>query len=229
MNEQEHVSRYKHGKQITGIKFQDFCVCVEKAQNHLTEEQNGYIWLLYYSGCRKSEAYERVAEDAQITLTHFIIDFHQRKKGGATVDALEIPRSWPGVEILVKLTEKARAKKAVRKLIYYQEMKERKVRVEKNHWIFPNIQSTEAWRIAKRVLGANFYPHFLRLSRITEIARDPSANITRLKSFTGIKSIRILEAYLGISKEEQHEALNWMDKQIRPGQQNSIGEKDEQQ
>lgn len=225
----EHTSRYKHGKQERPITFEHFCECVAKAHNNLNMEAEGFIWLLYYCGVRKSEAYERVASDAEITDELFIIDFHHRKKGGATVPPLKIPRNWPGVEILVALAEEARARRAVEKLIYYQEMKERRNRYEKEHWIFPNIQSTEAWRIAKRVLGEDFYPHFLRLSRITEMAKEPSANITRLKSFTGIKSIRILEAYLGVDEDEQDEALDLMDKKIRPGQQKEDENKDEKQ
>lgn len=224
-----HQSRYKHGKQMRPISFEDLCVCVEKAQSHLTEEQNGYIWLLYYCGVRKSEGVERVVDDVEITELLFTIDFHKRKKGGAKVDPLKLPRAWPGVEILVKLTEKARAKRAQRKLIYYQEMRERRSRVEKNHWIFPNIQSTEAWRIAKRVLGPEFYPHFLRLNRLTEIGKGKGSSSVRLKSFSGIKSIRSLEFYLGIDQAEQDQALELMDEHIRAGQQKDSGEKDGEQ
>lgn len=210
----EVKSRYKSGKQERPISFEQFVFCVARAHNRLTEEAEGYIWLLYYCGVRKSEGFERVASDGEITETHFIVDFHKRKKGGAEVDPLKLPRHWPGVETLVKLKLKAEARKPISKLIYYQEMKERKSRLVKDHWLFPNIQSTEAWRIVKRVLGEEFYPHFLRLSRITEIGRDPSANITRMKSFSGIKSIRILEAYLGVSEEEQDQALDIMNKNI---------------
>jgi hypothetical protein len=96
-----------------------------------------------------------------------------------------------------------------------QENKITKLKVIRDQWLFPNIQSATAWRIVKAVLGAGFYPHFLRLNRLTEIGSDPEANIVRLKSYSGIKSIKALESYLGTSKEEQEAALSWMEKRMR--------------
>ena len=71
-----------------------------------------------------------------------------------------------------------------------------------------------AWKIVKDVLGSSYYPHFLRLNRLTEIGSDPEANIVRLKSYSGIKSIKALESYLGTSRQEQEAALSWMDKKF---------------
>lgn len=233
LEQPEKKSRYKDGKQEHPITFEEFCLCVAKAHNSLNEEQEGYIWMLYYTGVRKSEAYERPASDVVATErvvmgdiereALVIIDFHQRKKGGAKVDPLEIPRAWPGVEILVKLKQKAEGMRAQHKRIYYQEMGERKSKIEKDHWLFPNIQSTEAWRVIKRVLGKQYYPHFLRLNRLTENGSDPDASFESLKSFSGIKSMRTLEKYLGFSKRGQRKNINWMDKQIRPGTQTAAG------
>lgn len=212
MLEEKHHSKYKHGKQEHPISFKDFQERIERA--HLAPEDEGYLWLLYYTGCRKSEAYERVAEDVQVTGEHWIVDFHQRKKHGALVDPLEIPRSWPGVEILVGLTERAAASRPWGKAVFYYENKERKFKIQRAHWLFPNIQSTKAWELIKQVLGEEFYPHFLRLNRLTEIGSDPEASLIRLKSFSGIRSVSSLEHYLGVSKAEQKGALSWMQKQI---------------
>jgi hypothetical protein len=210
------VGKYKHGKQTQIMTFEQFYVKMLKARlkASLYPEQEAYLWLLYYTGVRKSEGYERVADDVKITPELFIIDFHQRKKNGATVDPLEIPRKWPGVELLIEISEKTKATKPLTKMIFYYEMQQRKSRIEKNHWLFPNIQSTEAWRIAKRVLGREFYPHFFRLNRLTEIGTDKTCNLVRMKSFSGIKTIRILEAYLGVSKNEQNQAIDFMDQHI---------------
>jgi hypothetical protein len=194
------------------MTFKDFSQRIRNA--HLDLEEEGYIWLLYYTGCRKSEGFERVASDVKITAQHYIIDFHQRKKHGATVDPLEIPRTWPGVELLVKITEKAAARKPLTKTIFYYEQKERRSGIQKDHWLFPNIQSSKAWLLIKHVLGPEFYPHFLRLNRLTEIGSDPEASLIRLKSFSGIRSVSSLEHYLGVSKTEQKGALSWMDRQI---------------
>ncbi len=82
-------------------------------------------------------------------------------------------------------------------------------------WLFPHIQSVTAWKIVKRVLGEKYYPHFLRLNRLSEIGSDPTANLVRLKSYSGIKSIQALEFYLGTSRKEQDAALSWMEKKMR--------------
>ena len=43
-----------------------------------------------------------------------------------------------------------------------------------------------------------------------EIAQDPTASLTRLKSFSGIKSTTALNSYLGTVKEEQQKAIAYM-------------------
>ena len=53
------------------------------------------------------------------------------------------------------------------------------------------------------------------MNRLTEIGSDPAASIVRLKSYSGIKSIRALESYLGTSEEEQDAALSWMEKRMK--------------
>jgi hypothetical protein len=208
----EHRSKYKHGKQERPITFREFQEHMQKAQ--LSQEEEAYLWLLYYTGCRKSEGFERTVADTQITPEFWIIDFHQRKKHGATVDPLEIPRSWPGIELLVKITERTAAQRPFSKQVFFYETKKRRSRIQRAHWLFPNIQSTKSWELIKQVLGKEFYPHFLRLNRLTEIGSDPEASLIRLKSFSGIRSVSSLEHYLGVSKEEQKGALAWMQKQI---------------
>lgn len=219
MSKYEH--RYKHGKQTGLMDFQEFKNRVEKAR--LNTEKAAFIWLLYHAGCRKSEAYERTAKDCQVTGEHFTIDFGQRKKHGARVDPLKLPRAWAEIELLVKQYEKAAARKPSRKRIFFQEDKTTKSKIIKDQWLFPHIQSATAWRIVKDVLGKEFYPHYLRLNRLSEIGQDPESNIVRLKSYSGIKSIRTLESYLGTSEKEQEAALTWMQKQrqkqIKPEQQ----------
>jgi hypothetical protein len=74
--------------------------------------------------------------------------------------------------------------------------------------LFPHIQSATAWRIVKAVLGEEYYPHFLRVNKLTEIGSDPEASLVRLKSYSGIRSIKALETYLGVSSKEQEAALS---------------------
>jgi len=183
---------------------------VLSAELHWRDE--AFFWLLYYCGVRKSEAYERVAEDFKITESHLIIDFHQRKKRGAEVPPLELPLHWYGIDKIVKSVQYATKSHPRQKAIYVYENKKRIRILKEGKWVFPRIQSTKAWEIVQEVLGEEYYPHFLRLNRLTEIAQDPSASLTRLKSFSGIKSTTALDSYLGTSKKEQQKAIEYMNK-----------------
>lgn len=211
--------RYKYGKQEEIIPFNKVKDAVIEAK--LSNESEAYFWLLYYCCVRKSEGFERVKEDFKITEDFVIIDFGKRKKGGAIVDPLDISLSWYGIDKIVKQVEKARAR---HKTVFVSEpigktrttpkgkvvtIKKRVGKRVKAKWVFPNIQSTKAWEIVKKVLGKKHYPHFLRLNGLSEIGSDPTASILRLKSVSGIKSITALNAYLGKSKEEQKKALEF--------------------
>jgi site-specific recombinase XerC len=189
----------------------DFKFVKQKVINaNLPSRDESFFWLLYYCGVRKSEAYERVASDFKVTETSLIVDFHQRKKRGAEVPPLELPLGWYGMDKLVKAVQAAASCKPRSKavFIYVDKKRVRVLRVDR--WVFPHIQSTRAWEIVQSVLGVGFYPHFLRLNRLTELASDPSSNLTRLKSFTGIKSTIVLDSYLGTSKKEQKKAIEYM-------------------
>jgi hypothetical protein len=61
--------------------------------------------------------------------------------------------------------------------------------------------------IVQEVFGEGYYPHFLRLNRLIENAQDPSANLTHLKSFIGIKSITALNSYLGTAERNSRRPL----------------------
>lgn len=207
------MPEYKHGKQEEIIDFQNVRRQVAEARLSCSEE--AYFWILYYCGVRKSEAYERVAEDFNVSQSHLIIDFHKRKKGGAEVDPLKLPRNWPGINKIIMCIEKAEQRKPnYKNLFVYKDKKRVKVRT-KARWAFPHIQSTRAWQIVKQVLGIKYYPHFLRLNRLSEIGSDPSANLLRLKSYSGIKSTKSLEAYLGTSEKEQDAAIDFMNSKYK--------------
>lgn len=225
------MPRYKHGKQEQLMEPQVFRNLTEKAR--LTNEKEAYLWMIYHAGIRKSEGYERTAEDVQLTPEFLIIDI-PRKKNSAQVPPLKFCRSSPGVEAIVKQYQKALERKPTRKTIYYQEETEEpilkngqpairkngKPRMKKRtahkkvkaRWLFPFIGKQTAWRLVKTVLGEQFYPHFLRLNALTEIAEDPTSNLTRLKSQSGIKTIKVLEAYMGVSEKEQDQAREWREK-----------------
>ena len=209
------MPKYKHGKQCEQLTFKEIQDKVAAAKPRLNMESLVYFWLLYLSGVRSSELYERIVEDCSVSETHFIIDFHQRKKGSAEVPALEFPLWFPGIDLVCEWLEKARSKRKSRKLIERTVKGVRSRERVKARWLFPHVHRTRAAMIVKQILGDQYYPHFLRLNRITEICSDPEANIERIKSFTGIRTIRIIEGYIGVSKKEQKATVDFMGKQFK--------------
>lgn len=212
------LPRYKFGKQTEHLSFQEI---VEKVKAYLvkgwmSKQSLAFFWLLYYLGVRKSEAYERTVQDCQLTETHFIIDFHQRKKGGAKVPPIELPLWFPGVDLIAEQWERASKKRTSRKLIERTVSGIRYTEHKRKQWLFPRVQARWAQEIVKKILGKEYYPHFLRLNRITEICSNPEVNIEMIKSWTGIKSIRVIEQYIGVSKKQQKKAAAWIGKQINP-------------
>ncbi|TRZ48409.1 MAG: hypothetical protein D4S01_10330 [Dehalococcoidia bacterium] len=201
------LGNYKYGKQEL-LPFQVVKSKVVQAILHWRDE--AFFWLLYYCGVRKSEAYERVAVDFKITDSYLIIDFHQRKKRGAEVPPLELPHHWYGIDKIVKSVQYAAKSHPRQKAIYIYENKKRVRILKEGKGVFPHIQSTKAWEIVQEVLGEEYYPHFLRLNRLTELGSDPTASLTRLKSFSGIKSTTALNSYLGTAKKEQQKAIDFM-------------------
>ena len=206
------MSVYKHGKKNNILSFSE--IKQKVLDTKLSTSEAAYFWLLYYCGVRKSEGYERVAGDFKVTDTHLIVDFHQRKKGGAEVPPLELPRHWFGIDKIIECVEKAQQRKAHNKAVYTYIDRKRTRQLRKARWVFPQIQSTKAWEIIRKVLGKGWYPHFLRLNRLTEIGERPEASITEMKSFSGIKSLGSLQAYMGVSKKAQKKALDFMDQQM---------------
>ena len=174
-------------------------------------EQKAFLVLLWHSGARKSEVYERVKDDIEITEAHVIVDFHQRKKHGETVPPLKIPRKFYGVEeCLVPYILKP--KRVNPKTVYTYETCQGKLVVRSSQveakWLFPHIGSTTAWRVCKNVLGEEFYPHYFRLRKLSKIGMNrEKGGITHLKAVSGIRSLKALEAYLGYDQETQDEAM----------------------
>lgn len=207
------------------IDFQEIQKKVVAARKKLSREREAFFWLLYYCGVRKSEAYERVAEDVELSLAFFSIDFHKRKKGGLTVPPLRLPRSFPGVDLLCELSLRAQKHRASRKLLERSEKGIRHAAYFKGKWLFPHMNRSWALKTIKLILGEKYYPHFLRLNRISELCTDPSSNISRISSFTGIKTLQVIEYYLGSSRKEQEAAVDFMAKQIRPENRKSPGER----
>jgi len=210
------MPHYKEGKQTEQLEFSIIQEKVEATKKKLTKEQLSYFWLLYYSGSRKSELYERTVGDCSISKDYFTLDLGIRKKGSAQTEPLDFPLWFPGMDVVCQWLEKARSLKSSRKLLERWNHQKRTTSRIKAKWLFPNIHRSTANNIVKKILGSEYYPHFLRLNRITELCSNPQANLTQIKSFSGIKSTRIIEEnYMGISKRQQRDAVNFIGKQIK--------------
>lgn len=165
--------RYKYGKQKAIMTAENFKEKLEISQ--LIMEHKAFLVLLWHSGARKSEVYERTKDDIEITDTHVMVDFYQRKKHGDTVPPLKIPRRFYGVEEYL-LPYMLKPKRMRQKTIYTYETSEGKLIIRSNRieakWLFPHVSSATAWRICKKVLGKEFYPHYLRLRKLSKIGMD---------------------------------------------------------
>jgi len=217
------VPKYKHGKQCEHLAFQEIQDKVFQAESRLTREALAFFWLAYYTGVRKSELYERTVEDCFVSETHFILDFHQRKKGSAQVPALEIPLWFPGMNLVCGPLKKARERRSSKKLIERTVKGVRSTKRLRARWLFPHVAARWAQVIVKEILGSQYYPHFLRLNRITELCSDKDVTISMIKSYTGIRSLKTIQKYIGTSKKEQKKAVDFMAKQIRESQQKGGG------
>jgi len=210
-----NLPKYPQGKQTEQLNFLQVQEKVEAATKDLNIESLAYFWLLYYAGCRKSELYETKVEDCKLTATHFFLPL-KRKKGSAQTDPLEFPIWFPGMNFVCEQLERSRKRKPKRKLIETSLKGKRTTERIRARWLFPHVHRAWALLIVKRILGSDYYPHFLRLNRITELCSDPESNLTRIKSYTGIKSTRIIEEnYMGTSKREQDAAVSFIGKQIK--------------
>ena len=210
------MPHYKAGKQIKLLEFSDIQIKVNKSTQDLSLESLAFFWILYYTGCRKSEAYERLVSDCTLTKTNFILDFHKRKKGSSEVPPLKIPLWFPGMDLVCEQLEKARSKSGRKRKLFEKTVKGiRSTEYKRGNWLFPHVQSRWAQIIVKKILGPKYYPHFLRLNRITEICSDATSNLTRIKSFTGIKTIKVIEDYMGVREKEQDASMDYIAKQIK--------------
>jgi len=197
--------KYKTGKKKHTIPLEKMIEKVKEAD--LSPSHEAYFWLLYWTGCRKSEAYERVVEDFVINGTHLIVDFHQRKKHGETTFPLKLRLDAHGVDKIVSQLQRAKKKNPTIKTLYVYVNKVRTPVNKKGVWAFRKIQSTTAWDIVDKVLGEDYYPHFLRLNALTEVGltRD---SITHIKDMSGIKSIKSIQAYMGMTEKGADEAMD---------------------
>jgi integrase len=205
----DHHIHYKYGKRDHVIPLEEVIQRVEQANYNKPYylEYVSYFWVLYYLGLRGSECNGIRCSQCKLTDTHFIIDV-PRKKGSATPDPINLRLTWAGVDKIVALWKKRKDFKATTKklIMFHTEEKYgksiRTVVPTKDVWLFLNVSDTTGNKIVKDICGKEWYRHALRMNRCTEIGDLPDSSIVAIKSYTGIKSTRIIENnYLGMSKK----------------------------
>ena len=211
---------YKYGKQEMLLSIDEI---VNKVRSvYLSIEHEAFFWLIYYTGARKSEIYELPTSSFKLSDTHLIVDIGQRKKHSAKTKSIELKRVWYGVDKIVKLYEQRSVFRATKKkLVRFSKnfspdtpglvAPDKQIITQVDKWMFLNVSPSTAISIFKQVLGKEYYPHFGRLLRLSEIGTNPQANIVMMKSFSGIKSSRSLEAYIGQSEKQLRAAEQLID------------------
>jgi integrase len=209
---------YKYGKADRTIPLEEIIPKVNAAFVLPYDlERAAYFWTLYYLGTRGSEAEALRCSQCMLTDIHFIIDVGTRKKHSATTDPIKLRLSWVGVDSIVALWKKHKDRKpSTKNLVFFSKSFKpgptRRVVPTKDVWLFLNISCTTGNNIVKAVLGKEYYRHFLRLNRATEIGDLPDSSVVQIKSYTGIKSTRVIEtAYLGMSKKSMQRTETGLD------------------
>jgi hypothetical protein len=135
------------------------------------ESHKAFVVLLFYSGVRKQEALRALRKQFHITPDAIIFSVGKRLKHGIETPPLNIPRKAPYVDYLVAEVEQV---------------------VGKTTQVFPYSAKT-AYNIVSRVFN---YPHFFRLSRITNFFAE-GYSIAQVHSWTGL-SLQALDFYVGL-------------------------------
>jgi integrase len=210
---------YKYGKRDRAIPLEEIIPKVNAAFVLPYDlERVAYFWTLYYLGARGTEVERLRCSQCTLTDTHFIIDVGTRLKRSATTDPIKLRLTWVGINTIVELWKKRKEfKPTTKNLIFFSNSFKpgptRRVVPTKDVWLFLNVSSTTGNSIVKKILGKEWYRHALRMNRCTEIGDTEGASVVQIKSYTGIKSTRVIEtAYLGMSKKSMERTENEMDK-----------------
>lgn len=145
------------------------------------EEHKGLVALVYYSAVRNSELRKTRTHQLFVQGDTLFYDVGRRLKRSKKTDPLPIPLKNEYVDAILEARD-----------LVPERLK-----------IWPYSRST-VWNIFYRACGV--YPHFYRLSRITNFFRQ-GYTIAQVHSWTGL-SLKALDAYMGlVSMEDMGQRL----------------------
>ncbi|HUJ84763.1 MAG TPA: hypothetical protein VLV84_04070 [Candidatus Acidoferrales bacterium] len=168
------VSRYrKEGKKLSPLTDKDFIDGMESGY-FVQEGHKAFVALLYYTAVRKSEALRATREQFQITKKDLVFSVGKRLKHGIETPPLKIPLAAPYVDLIV------------------QAINDTKQGEVDFRYVFPYSKKT-GYNIVARCFS---YPHFFRLSRITNFFLE-GWTIAQVHSWTGL-TLKALDYYIGL-------------------------------
>ena len=130
----------KYKKKITNLMdYQDF----KKGVENLPIMKRAFLSVLFFAGCRVSEALALTTDNIHCTQDTIFIQF-TRLKGSKQTDPQEVPRDDALIWLCGKYDPRF------------------------SDFLFP-FSRTTAWRLVKSCFP-NLYPHYFRMNRITKVA-----------------------------------------------------------
>jgi len=171
----------KSGKILVPLTEQQFNEGM--TEGHFCKESHrGFAALLYYTGIRCTEALRARREQFSLQNERIYFEVLKRLKHGSLTPPLTVPLNKPYAQTIWKSVEQTKPKKRV----------------------FPYCRKT-GYNIVSRLW---FYPHHLRLTRITDLlnARDKHGarrfSIPEIKTYTGL-TLSALNFYIGLATIEK--------------------------
>lgn len=160
----------KHGKILVPLSHADFVKALD-AGHFARLEHKGFFSLLYYTGIRKAEGLRSLREQFTLIQEEIFYEVGKRLKHGRHTKPLNILLEKPGAQDIWSSVEATKPGARV--------------------WPY---SSRTGYNIVERALG--FYPHYLRLSRITNFLLEGYPLIA-LQNWTGL-SLATLDSYSGL-------------------------------
>jgi len=176
----------------------------------INDEDRSFFVALYYSGCRRSEIYTLRISDIQLTSARMLLTIH-RKKHSHQTPQIPFELSWRGMDYLIKLYNKRKDFKPTSKYIQVFDKNLNppcQIEHQKDRWLFLNMSGSHALTVIKRILGTDFYCHYLRLLRVSELCNH-EVSIGLIRSWTGL-SLKSIEHYLGMDKRQIDKAAGFI-------------------
>ena len=160
----------KNGKILAPMTDEEFAQGMETGY-FVEEYHKAFVVLLFYTGVRCAEALRVVKQQFTLTKENIIFSVLKRLKHGIETPPLTLPQKLPYIQYLLQLIQKP----------------------EGEHMKLFDFCPKTAYNIVSRVFH---YPHFFRLSRITNFFAE-GYSIAQVRTWTGL-TLKSLDFYIGL-------------------------------